>query len=790
MQLFKMFGEVALKGGKAVTNQLKVIDLAAARTARGLEAIPDKVETEVDVDTDKAENRIGSLMGRLGAMQRGIMALGPAVVPVMASLTSSVGGFGAGFVAAGAGVASFAAIAIPALSGVFEASKEVDKINEKLAKADTAKERAKALKELKAVYGGLTAKERESLTALQDFKSFWDGFVKSLQNPILDMFIKGLGTLKNTLNQLKPVFQASISAVGDLFNGMDNAVKGQQMQTFFDWLGKNVGPAIRSFGTAFMNVMQGVINLIMAFGPISTDMQSGLVGLTQKFADWTAGLANSQGFKDFIAYVQANGPKLMAILGEVATLIGQVIKAMAPFGPVILDIVSGLLQFVNWLLQLHPAVGVVLVGILQLVGVFKLVSGGITSLLSAFNFLKNGAQTTGTVFKNIGTGLKAFGTTVLTALRIGFTNAIVGIRLFGSSLSSLASGALNALRVGFTGLMNGIRLLGPIIQSLVTGALRMLVSGLRSVITVFNLLRMAMMANPFIAIITAVVLLVAIIIFNWDIIKAYLLPIWNSLKSAAASIFNELKSAITSAVSTATNFLQSAWNTAKSRVSSIWNELRSTAISVFNTILNGVSNAVNATYNTINNIWSSIRSVTSSVWNSIKNTIRNGIKGAYNTVRGYASSFLNAGKSLLDSLAQGIRNGLSKAIIAVKNGMKEIRSYLPFSPAKEGPLSDLDQSGKSFFPTFASKMHHGLTPALSKVGRGMERIRGLADGNLVRGSLNNKMGASSVLGTMGGGIQIHFHAPVSIRSEEDIRKLVKEIEQRLYRRYERKSRNI
>jgi hypothetical protein len=67
LELFKMFGEVALEVSKTVGNQLKVIDLAAARTARGLEAIPDKVETEVDIDTDKAENKIGELLSLRGS---------------------------------------------------------------------------------------------------------------------------------------------------------------------------------------------------------------------------------------------------------------------------------------------------------------------------------------------------------------------------------------------------------------------------------------------------------------------------------------------------------------------------------------------------------------------------------------------------------------------------------------------------------------------------------------------------------------------------------------------------
>ncbi|WP_214607284.1 hypothetical protein, partial [Mycobacterium tuberculosis] len=91
--------------------------------------------------------------------------------------------------------------------------------------------------------------------------------------------------------------------------------------------------------------------------------------------------------------------------------------------------------------------------------------------------------------------------------------------------------------------------------------------------------------------------------------------------------------------------------------------------------------------------------MTSSAWNGIKTTIGNGISKAWSVVKSYVGRFLTSGKSLMTSLAKGISQGLSSALSAVKNGMKKIRSYLPFSPAKEGPLKDLDKSGESFFPT-------------------------------------------------------------------------------------------
>lgn len=724
-----MFGEVALKGGRAVTNQLKVIDLAAERTARKLDSIPDEVNTEVDADTDKAESKINTLIRRIGILRAGILTLGPTVTPALASVGLAAGGLGASFAAAGAGVASFAAIAIPSLNGIFEASEEVEKINEKLAKADTAKERAKAMKELQTVYSDLTAKERDALKAFQDFKSFWDGFVQSLQNPILDMFIKGLGTLKTALNQLRPLFKLSINAVSLLFERLDKAMKSDQMQNFINFLTRNAGTAILNFGTIFGNIFQGIMNILMAFEPVSTDMQNGLVGLSQRFAEWTEGLAKSQGFKDFVAYVQENGPKLLTILGQVADIIGKLIVAMAPLAPVVLDIVTQILGFIQWLLELHPAVGVILVGIAQLAGAFRLVTGIIGLVVGAFTRLRTSATTTGTLLNRL----------------------ITGIRTFATNLST-------ALRSGLSLLVNGLRLLGSVIIQLTSGALRMLVSGFRRVITVFNLLRVAFMTNPFALIITAVVLLVAIIILNWDKIKNYLIPLWNKLKSVASSVWNALKNAVSSAVQSVTNFVQNAWNKARSVVSGIWNGLRSTASSVFNSIRS-----------TITNIWNRIKSATTSAWTSIKSTISNGISSAWSTVKGYAGRFLDAGKALLDSLAQGIRKGISKAIDAVKSGMSKIRSYLPFSPAKEGPLRDLDKSGESFFPTWAQGIERGSRPMLRNLAANMSRVQGVVTG-YPGGSVSGM-----AMSTPGGVIINITGNNFNIREESDIRRVAEEL---------------
>jgi TP901 family phage tail tape measure protein len=86
----------------------------------------------------------------------------------------------------------------------------------------------------------------------------------------------------------------------------------------------------------------------------------------------------------------------------------------------------------------------------------------------------------------------------------------------------------------------------------------------------------------------------------------------------------------------------------------------------------------------INN-WSKITSFFTSLWS--------GITGIFNKVVAWFSSigtkFFNAGKNIVKSIWEGIKSFASKPIEAIMNIVKKIRDFLPFSPAKMGPLKDL-----------------------------------------------------------------------------------------------------
>jgi len=67
-------------------------------------------------------------------------------------------------------------------------------------------------------------------------------------------------------------------------------------------------------------------------------------------------------------------------------------------------------------------------------------------------------------------------------------------------------------------------------------------------------------------------------------------------------------------------------------------------------------------------------------------------------------NLFEAGKKILLTLADGIKAVALKPYEVVKSVLSKVRKLLPFSPAKEGPLSDLHLAGKKLLDTVAANV--------------------------------------------------------------------------------------
>lgn len=136
--------------------------------------------------------------------------------------------------------------------------------------------------------------------------------------------------------------------------------------------------------------------------------------------------------------------------------------------------------------------------------------------------------------------------------------------------------------------------------------------------------------------------------------------------------------------------------------------------------------------------WASAMSMVQRIWNNMCTSfmafadlfaIGDWIRNAWNDASTYLSSLnlFESGAKLLDTFIAGIASKVTAVKDTVMGGLSAVRNLLPFSDAKEGPLSTLTLSGERLMSTIgdgvlggAQSLKHSVSTALGSVGDGMQ----------------------------------------------------------------------
>ncbi|WP_369878678.1 hypothetical protein JNUCC21_06240 [Bacillus sp. JNUCC-21] len=483
-----------------------------------IEARIDRFETSMN-RLAKITNSVSTVIGH--SLAGAFTSVLPAISPVLASITGVIGSLGpmlgvaaggvmgltSAFATAGTGAAAFGALAVTSISGVFKASEDLSKLQEKLDNATNAKERAKIMKQINNLQKSLGKEEREALKNLEDFKDNWRDIGTMVQKPILKTFGMSLNTFKLALNSLIPMFDGLAKEGVGLAKSMDKAFKAPDMQRFISYLNKEAPAAFASFGRSAGNVLRTVFNLIVAFGPTGKSMTKSIEGMTQSWVKWSANLGSSKKFQAFVEYTKTNGPKLLQIirnfsggltklftgfapmsqdmmtslvdltkrfnewagsvtktkefqsfidyiktngptvwstLGQIAKTIINLLVGMAPLGKTILENVNGFLKFTNAAMEANPAIGKFIAAGISLIGALRAIVPAIVAVSAVTNGLKD--------FKDAAEYLRIFKTTAagikLTGMIGQLKSAIATMGQFIAKYTAMAASATaNAVKM-------------------------------------------------------------------------------------------------------------------------------------------------------------------------------------------------------------------------------------------------------------------------------------------------------------------------------------------------------
>jgi phage-related protein len=195
-------------------------------------------------------------------------------------------------------------------------------------------------------------------------------------------------------------------------------------------------------------------------------------------------------------------------------------------------------------------------------------------------------------------------------------------------------------------------------------------------------------ANPIILIIAAIAAAAYLIYKYWDPICKWIINVWTKIK----------------------DFFSGVWQAIKNTFSVAWEWIKTLFI------------RTNPAYIIYKN-WDKIKTYFKDLWTGVKQNFMDFM----NWINNIPNRMWQAGKNMIKSLWEGIKSMIMQPINAVKEMVTKIREYLPFSPAKVGPLRDLHRV--KIVETIAETMKPApMLKAMRRVTAGTMMAAGVSGG--------------------------------------------------------------
>ncbi len=154
----------------------------------------------------------------------------------------------------------------------------------------------------------------------------------------------------------------------------------------------------------------------------------------------------------------------------------------------------------------------------------------------------------------------------------------------------------------------------------------------------------------------------------------------------------------------------------------------------------------------VSGVWAFIRDVFSSIGRyagSAAGAVKGAISGAFSSVlsaaSNLASSAFQSGRSIMTTLASGIRSAVMAPYEAAKSVLAKVRRLLPFSDAKEGPLSALTASGMAMLHAFSVGIDRASEIPAKAVSRSLLSARRIMNASLMSGVVTGTLALSPTI---------------------------------------------
>ncbi|WP_162529941.1 hypothetical protein [Nocardioides caldifontis] len=297
-------------------NSLSGQSVVTARVSKNFARDTDSIARSAN----KADTSINQLTGRLRFMAQAAAALGPGLLPIGAvgipAVTGLANQLGVAALAGGSLVLAFQGVG-DALEAVNEAS-----INPTAENLEKARE---AMQQLSPATQDLVTRLQELRPAMQALR---DASAEGAFPGIIAMF----DSLETRGDEVTAIFHNIASAAGELAADAGADLASERWTAFFEFLATEAPRTLTTLGQTIGNLTHGLAELWMAFTPLNNDFSNWMLDASRSFDEWAAGLSQTEGFQEFVAYVRETGPQVAETFGAMAEAVIQIAQAAAPLG--------------------------------------------------------------------------------------------------------------------------------------------------------------------------------------------------------------------------------------------------------------------------------------------------------------------------------------------------------------------------------------------------------------------------------------------------------------------------
>ncbi|MGH3097891.1 MAG: hypothetical protein ACRDMV_18065, partial [Streptosporangiales bacterium] len=224
-------------------------------------------------------------LNRLNARMLNAASIGATIAPpIVTGAAAIVGGMGAAATSAGVLAAAAGTVGL-AMGGLGDALDAVNK-----ASIDPSAANLDAMREALA---SLAPAGRDFVLFLDDLRPKLQELQGLAQAGLLPGVEQGITDAMVLFPQLRDLVDETSTALGHLAAEGGAALTDPFWQHYIQFLSGQAGPTIHQFGQVLGNVAEGFAGVQMAFGDLSLDMGSGLVGLSEQFREFGTQLSTS-----------------------------------------------------------------------------------------------------------------------------------------------------------------------------------------------------------------------------------------------------------------------------------------------------------------------------------------------------------------------------------------------------------------------------------------------------------------------------------------------------------------